>query len=566
MNKDIEIIRHSLAHILAIAVKEMYRDVKLGVGPAIENGFYYDFDFGNTQIALDDLPKIEKKMKEIVNRKLAFEKIDLPKEEAKKVFANENYKLELIEELIDGEITGYKTGDFVDLCKGPHVDNTEEINTDGFTLIRTSGAYWRGSEKNKMLTRIYGVAFANKDELDKYLEMMKEAEKRDHKRLGKELDLFSFHPEAPGSVYWHPKGMILWDSLEKFGQSIRKKYGYIKIKTPQMAKNGLWITSGHWDHYQEDMFVFDVDNETYCLKPMDCPFNIQIFQTKQRSYRDLPIRYTEIGHVMRNEKSGQLNGMFRVREITQDDSHVFLREDQIEEEISNLIKMVQEYYSALNIEPKFFLSTRPDDFMGEIETWNRAEEDLKKVLSQNGIDNYGLKDKDGAFYGPKIDINISDALGRSWQVATIQLDFQLPGKFGCEYVDESGERKVPVMLHAAIFGSFERMIGILIEHYAGALPFWMSPVQIRVVPVGENQIDYAKEVAEKLSSFRVEIDMDSQTIGKKIREAEMQKIPYILVVGEKERGNGTVSVRKRGQQELGEMKIEQLIEQEKLEN
>lgn len=566
MNKDIEIIRHSLAHILAIAVKEMYGDVKLGVGPAIENGFYYDFDFGNTQIALDDLPKIEKKMKEIVNRKLAFEKIDLPKEKAKKVFTNENYKLELIEELADGEISGYKTGDFLDLCKGPHVDNTEEINTDGFTLIRTSGAYWRGSEKNKMLTRIYGVAFANKENLEKYLEMMKEAEKRDHKRLGKELDLFSFHPEAPGSVYWHPKGMILWDSLEKFGQSIRKKYGYIKIKTPQMAKNGLWITSGHWDHYQEDMFVFDVDDETYCLKPMDCPFNIQIFQTKQRSYRDLPIRYTEIGHVMRNEKSGQLNGMFRVREITQDDSHVFLREDQIEEEISNLIKMVQEYYSALNIEPKFFLSTRPDDFMGEIETWNRAEEDLKKVLSQNGIDNYGLKDKDGAFYGPKIDINISDALGRSWQVATIQLDFQLPGKFGCEYVDESGERKVPVMLHAAIFGSFERMIGILIEHYAGALPFWMSPVQIKVVPVGENQIDYAKEVAEKLSSFRVEIDMDSQTIGKKIREAEMQKIPYILVVGEKERGNGTVSVRKRGQQELGEMKIEQLIEQEKLEN
>ncbi|MFA5754867.1 MAG: threonine--tRNA ligase, partial [Candidatus Paceibacterota bacterium] len=347
-----------------------------------------------------------------------------------------------------------------------------------------------------------------------------------------------------------------------FGQNIRKKYGYIKIKTPQLAKNDLWITSGHWDHYKDDMFVFDIENDTYCLKPMDCPFNIQIYQTKQRSYRDLPIRYTEIGRVMRNEKSGELNGLFRVREITQDDSHVFLREDQIEEEISNLIKIVQEYYDALGVEPKFFLSTRPEDFMGEIKVWDRAESDLKSVLSKHNI-NYGLKEGDGAFYGPKIDINIADALGRSWQVATIQLDFQLPQRFNCEYVSENGERKTPVMIHAAVFGSFERMTGILIEHYAGAFPFWLSPVQIEIIPVGESHRKYAKEIAEKLKEYRVKIDEDNETIGKKIRAGEMEKIPYLIVVGDKEIENKTISVRQRGKIDLGEMTIEDFSKIEK---
>ncbi|MDD4409717.1 MAG: threonine--tRNA ligase [Candidatus Pacebacteria bacterium] len=565
MKQDINIVRHSLAHVLAIAVKDIFPIVRLGMGPAIENGFYYDFEtVGDKQITESDLSKIEERMKEIISSNRFFEKMNISRKEAEEIFQKEPYKLELLSELADDEITVYKTGEFYDLCKGPHINSTEEINADAFKLTKIAGAYWRGSEKNKMLVRIYGYAFETKDELDNHLRMIEEAEKRDHKRLGKEMDLFSFHPEAPGSVYWHEKGVILWDCLEKFGQSIRKKYGYIKIKTPQMAKNGLWVTSGHWEHYKEDMFIFNIDDETYCLKPMDCPFNIQIFQTKQRSYRELPIRYTEIGHVMRNEKSGQLNGLFRVREITQDDSHVFLTEDQIEQEISNLIKMIQEYYNALNVEPKFFLSTRPDDFMGEIATWDKAEEDLKRVLAQNGIENYGLKDKDGAFYGPKIDVNISDALGRSWQVATIQLDFQLPGKFNCEYIDESGERRTPVMLHAAIFGSFERMIGILIEHYAGAFPFWLSPVQIRIIPISENFIDYAKEIEKRLKMFRIEIDTDNQTIGKKIRAAEMEKIPYVLVVGEKEKSNNTVSVRKRGQQDLGEMSIEKFIEQEDL--
>jgi len=550
-----EEIRHSLSHILASAVKELFPDAKFGIGPSIDNGFYYDIE---VELKEEDLKKIEKKMKELLKKNIVFEKKEVSKKEAEKLFKGQPYKIELIKEIPDEKVSVYVSGDFVDLCKGPHVKSTKEIDPKSFKLQKLAGAYWRGDEKNQMLTRIYGLAFENENKLEEYLKMLEEAEKRDHKKIGKDLDLFSFHPEAPGCVYWHEKGMILWDCLEKLGQSIRKKYGYIKIKTPQMAKSNLWITSGHWDHYKNEIFIFNVENETYCLKPMDCPFNIQIYQTKQRSYRDLPIRYTEIGHVMRNEKSGELNGLFRVREITQDDSHIFLREDQIEEEISNLIKMIQEYYSALGVEPRFFLSTRPDDFMGEIKTWDKAEEDLKNVLEKHDI-NYGMKEKDGAFYGPKIDIDISDALGRSWQVATIQLDFQLPQKFKCEYVDQNAERKTPVMLHAAIFGSFERMIGILIEHYAGSFPFWMSPVQIRVIPISENYLDYATKIAESLKSYRVEIDESNETIGKKIREGEMEKVPYLLVVGDREKENKTISVRQRGKIDLGEMKIEEFL-------
>ena len=553
MNKE-ENIRHSLSHILAIAIKEKYPQVKLGFGPAIENGFYYDFE--NLKITEEDLKEIEKRMKHLVKQNLTFEKKEISKKEAKEMFKNEPYKLELIEELEN--ISIYKTGDFIDVCAGPHIENTKEINPNSFKLNKVAGAYFKGDEKRPMLTRIYGFAFENKEKLDEYLKILEEAEKRDHKKLGKELDLFSFHPEAPGCVYWHPKGMIIWDILEKFGQKIRKEYEYEKIKTPQIAKNNLWITSGHWDHYKDDMFLVNVEEEIYCLKPMDCPFNIQIFQTKQRSYKDLPIRYTEIGHVMRNEKSGELNGLFRVREITQDDSHVFLREDQVEEEISKLIKMINEYYSALKIEPNFFLSTRPDDFMGEIETWNKAEEDLKNVLKKQNI-NYGLKEKDGAFYGPKIDINIKDALGRSWQVATIQLDFQLPSKFKCEYINEAGEKQTPVMLHAAIFGSFERMIGILTEHYAGNFPFWLAPVQVAIIPVSENHKEYAYKVKEELQGVRVEIRDENETVSKKIRDAAKSKVPYIITVGDKEKQNNTVSVRKRGNEDLGEMSIQDFI-------
>ena len=559
MNQE-EKIRHSLSHILAIAIKEKYPEAKLGIGPAIQNGFYYDFD--NLNISEEDLKEIEKRMKHLVKQNINFEKKEISKNEAKELFKEEPYKLELIKEIPNETVSIYKTGNFIDLCAGPHVNSTNEINPNSFKLQKIAGAYFRGDEKNSMLTRIYGLAFENKEKLDEHLEMLAEAEKRDHKKIGKDLDLFSFHPEAPGCVYWHPKGMIIWNLLENFGQEIRKKYGYQKIKTPQIAKNDLWITSGHWNHYKDDMFIINTENEIYCIKPMDCPFNIQIFQTKQRSYKDLPIRYTEIGHVMRNEKSGELNGLFRVREITQDDSHVFLREDQIEEEISNLIQMIHEYYGALNIEPSFFLSTRPDNFMGEIKTWDKAEEDLKNVLTKHNI-NYGLKEKDGAFYGPKIDINVKDALGRSWQVATIQLDFQLPSKFKCEYIDENGEKKTPVMLHAAIFGSFERMTGILIEHYAGNFPFWLSPVQVSIIPVGETHKDYAYKVKEELKEFRVEVKDEAETVSKKIRESATQKIPYIITVGDKEVENHTISVRKRGNEDLGEMQIQEFINLEK---
>jgi threonyl-tRNA synthetase len=547
--------RHSFAHILALSVKELYPDAKFGTGPDIENGFYYDLET-KTPITDDSLVVIEKRMKEVLKRNIIFDNKLVTKTEAKKIFKDQPYKLEILKDIEGDKVSIYETGDFVDLCAGPHVKTTKELNSDGFKLDKVAGAYFRGDENNPMLTRIYGLAFNTKEELNNYLALKEEAEKRDHRKLGRDLDLFSFHPEAPGCVYWHEKGMILWDCLEEFGQSIRKKYGYIKIKTPQLAKNNLWVTSGHWDHYKNDMFVFDVENETYCLKPMDCPFNIQIYQTKQRSYRDLPIRYTEIGHVMRNEKSGELNGLFRVREITQDDSHVFLREDQVEEEISNLLKMINEYYGALGIEPKFFLSTRPDDFMGEIKTWDKAEEDLKQVLKKQNIV-YGLKEKDGAFYGPKIDINISDALGRSWQVATIQLDFQLPQKFKCEYVDENSERKTPVMIHAAIFGSFERMIGILIEHYAGVFPFWLSPVQIKILPISDKFNDYAEQLKEQLKEYRVKISDEKETISKKIREGEMEKAPYLLVVGEKEKNSNTVSIRQRGKGDIGAKTIEQ---------
>jgi threonyl-tRNA synthetase len=567
--EKLEIQRHSLAHILAAAVQGMFPETKFGIGPAIENGFYYDFDLPRTLIP-EDLPLLEKKMKEIIKQNLPFEREEIRREKALELFekAGQNYKVEILgEEANETEVSVYKTGDFVDLCRGPHMDSTGEIGPDTFKLTKTAAAYWRGDEKNKMLQRVYGVAFENKEALQTYEKQMIEAEKRDHKKLGRELDLFSFHPEAPGSAFWHPRGMIVWNELEKFGKSIRKKYGSVEIQTPQLAKKILWETSGHWDHYQEDMFYFKVEEDIYCLKPMDCPFNIKIYQTKQRSYKELPIRYTEIGRVMRNEKSGQLNGLFRVRSITQDDSHILLMENQIEEEIRTLLKMVKEYFTVFGIQPEFFLSTRPDDFMGEIPTWDKAEKDLKDALAKEGIE-YGLKDKDGAFYGPKIDINIKDAIGRSWQLATIQLDFQLPGRFDMEYIDADGSKKTPVMIHAAIFGSLERFIGILLEHTGGNLPLWISPVQIKLLPVStEKHADYASKISALLEveNVRVEIDDSNESIGKKIREAEKEKVPYMLVLGDKEIEAGAVAVRSKGSRDIVAMKTEEFLEKIKTE-
>ena len=550
---------------MAAAVKELYPDVKFAIGPAIDTGFYYDFDFGDQKIGDQELKEIEKKTKHLIKQNLAFSSATLKIDEALKKAGEEDqpYKKELIEDLKtagETEVSYYTVGNFTDLCKGPHIENTNQIAADGFKLDKVAGAYWKGDEKNKMLTRIYALAFGSREELEKYLKNREEAEKRDHKKLGRELDLFSFHEEAPGFAFWHPKGMVIWKELEKLGQSLRKEHGFEEIKTPVMAKVGMWHTSGHWEHYKDDMFSFDVDGETYCIKPMDCPFNIKIYQTKTRSYRDLPIRYTEIGRVFRNEKSGQLNGLFRVREITQDDSHILLTEDQVKGEISNLLDLIFEYYKIVGLEPKFFLSTRPDDYIGDIKDWDKAEKDLHEALKEKNI-SYGLKEKDGAFYGPKIDVNIEDALGRSWQVATVQLDFQMPGRFNCEYISSDGSAKVPVMIHAAVFGSFERMIGMLTEHYAGAFPTWLSPVQVKILPVGEAHIEFARSLAAKFSEkeIRAEIDDSSETVGNKTRKAVNEKIPYILVVGDKEKESGKLAVRERGSRETKEMELEELI-------
>jgi threonyl-tRNA synthetase len=575
-SNNLETIRHSLSHVLAAAVFELRPDTKFAIGPAIENGFYYDFDFGNEKISEEDLVQIEKKMNHILKQNLKFEKSELSIKDAieKEKKAGQLYKTELIEDLspcakasedkgkAKDKVSYYKLGKFEDLCRGPHIEVSSKIAKGSFKLTKLAGAYWRGDEKNKMLTRVYGVAFATKEKLEEYLKMMEEAEKRDHKKIGKELDLFSFHPEAPGSAFWHPKGMAIWNELETFGKSLRKKHGYLEIQTPILAKNNLWKISGHWDHYKDSMFYFDVEKETYCLKPMDCPFNIKIYQTQQRSYRELPIRYTEIGRILRNEKSGELNGLLRVRHLTQDDSHIFLMKNQVAEEIATLLKMTKEYYSVFGIEPEFFLSTRPENFTGEIKDWDEAEKDLENALKKEKV-NYLIKEQDGAFYGPKIDIDIKDALGRRWQMATIQLDFQLPQKFNLEYVDSDGRKKMPVMIHAAIFGSFERFIGIFIEHSGGTFPVWLSPVQIKIISVGEKHIEYCNKLAEEFreNDIRVEVDDRNETVGNKIRKAAGEKIPYVLVAGDKEIESGKLAVRDRGAREAREIGKKEFIKE-----
>ncbi|MEI8143430.1 MAG: threonine--tRNA ligase [Candidatus Berkelbacteria bacterium] len=563
-------VRHSLSHIMAAAVLEMFPDAKLGIGPAIDNGFYYDFDLSRPLVPAD-LKSLEKKMRELINKNLVFESHIESVEKAIEILkkADQPLKIELVKELVSSEPTFYEMKDaatgetvFADLCAGPHISSTIEIKEIGWKLDKIAGAYWRGDEKKPMLQRIYGLAFSTKEELVKYEEMVAEAAKRDHKKIGRDLDLFSFHPQSPGCPFWHEKGMIFWNALESFGKDIRKKYGYIEIKTPILAKNTLWITSGHWDHYKDGMFTFESGNDVYGLKPMDCPFNILIYKTKPRSYRELPIRYTEIGRVHRKEQSGELNGLLRVQEITQDDSHLFVREDQIGAEIKSLIKMIKEFYSKLTLKPEFFLSTRPEDYMGEISTWDKAEADLRKVLEDEKI-NYVLKEKDGAFYGPKIDVDIKDALGRSWQVATIQLDFQLPGRFDCQYIADTGEQKIPVMIHAAIFGSFERMIGILLEHFGGVLPVWLAPVQAKIIPITDKHVDYAKKIEAELidKNIRVELDDRNESIGKKIREAETQKTPFMLIIGDKEIEAGKVALRQYGEGDKGQVNVDEIIAQ-----
>jgi len=565
-SSKLEILRHSAAHVLAAAVLEMFPEAKFGTGPAIENGFYYDFDLPRTLIP-EDLEILENKMREIIEKNYSFERAEISAEVAKQDFQKlgQDYKLELIEELEKegAKISVYKSGPFVDLCSGPHLDSTGEIKKDAFKLTKISGAYWRADEKNKQMQRIYGVAFLSKKDLDEYLNMLEEAKKRDHRKLGKELDLFSFHDIAPGMPFFHPKGMIIYNELKKFWMESQEEFGYDMVLAPSMLDVSVWKQSGHWDHYKDDMYFIDSkDNERqFALRPMDCPGAIMIYNNSLKSYKDLPIRYAEPGLITRKEKSGQLGGLLRVQQFVQDDAHIFISEDQIEEEIKNVIRLVDKIYKPFGLEYKAYLSTRPDDFMGEASIWEKAEEDLRKILGELYGNDYGLKEKDGAFYGPKIDFQLKDAIGRTWQCATIQLDFQMPLKFGCRYIDNTGKEKTPVLIHRTVMGSFERFMGILIEHYAGAFPTWLSPVQVSILPISEKFADYAKTVRNKLnrSGIRVMIDSSDESLGKRIRQAEIQKTPYILVVGEKEMDSESVAIRKRGVKEQEIMKSEDFI-------
>ena len=581
---QLDILRHSAAHVLAAAVLEMFPEAKFAIGPNIEDGFYYDFDLPRTLIP-EDLALLEEKMRAIIEQDFEFAKSEVDAKEAVKLFkkANQTYKVELIEDLMastssannyslseapvesKGRVTLYKSGHFVDLCRGPHIASTGKIKPDAFKLLKTSGAYWRGSEKNKMLQRIYGAAWESKKDLAAYLNKLEEAAKRDHRKIGKEQDLFSFHDVAPGMPFFHPKGTIIYTLLKNFWVEAQQEFKYENILCPSMLDVAIWKKSGHWDHYKDDMYFIKAgeDEKEYALRPMDCPGAILIYNNSLHSYRELPLRYAEPGLITRKEKSGQLNGLLRVQQFVQDDAHIFLTEEQIEQEVKSVINLVNKMYEPFGMKYKAYLSTRPDDYMGDIKSWEKAESALKNILDEiYGADNYGLKEKDGAFYGPKIDYQLEDAIGRTWQCATIQLDFQMPEKFGCRYIDNEGKEQRPVMIHRTILGSFERFMGILIEHFAGAWPVWLAPEQAWILPISEKHAEYAESVAQKLrnANIRAAVKDESDTIGKKIRAGEQQKIPYLLVVGDKEIAIDSVAVRQRGKRDLGAMPVEKLVE------
>ena len=542
----LEEIRHSTAHILAAAVTQLFPDVKLGIGPVIEDGFYYDFDTKHN-FTLEDLPKIEKVMQDMIKENLKFEKKLITVEIAAKQFKNDPYKLELIKEFEkEGkQLSFYKTGEFIDLCKGQHVDSTKYLGN--FKLLKVSSSYWKGDAKNKAMQRIYGTAFASKKELDEYLFTQEEAKKRDHRILGKELDLFSFHEESPGYPFFHPKGAIIYNELMKFIREEYKKRSYKEVITPLLYDKSLWETSGHWQHYKENMFLLNVYGKEFSLKPMNCPSHCLIYKSKGWSYRELPIRMADFAPLHRNELRGTLGGLTRVNKLSQDDAHIFCTKELLTKEISKVIEFVNYVYKEVfdfNYEIK--VSTRPDNYMGEIETWNEAEKALEDTLKLNKI-KYEIQEGEGAFYGPKIDINIKDALKRSWQLATIQLDFQLPIKFNLSYEGEDGKKHTPIMIHRAILGSLERFIGVLIEHYAGKFPVWLSPVQVSIITVADRHIDYANKLKEELekNNIRVEVDDRTESIGKKVRDNQMQKIPYIITIGDKEIQSNELAIRTR---------------------
>jgi len=567
---NIETKRHSLAHLMAAAVKEMWPQAKLAIGPAIDNGFYYDIDFEGVSISDAQLKEIEKKMAHLAKQNLEFTRAEKNIDEALAWAKAEHdpYKEEIISDLKDkGEsaVSFYTVGRFTDLCRGPHVENTKEIKPNSFKLEKLAGAYWRGDEKNKMLTRIYGLAFDTKEELDEYLKMMAEAEKRDHRKLGKELDLFMNHELAPGMPFFLPKGMILLQELLKFIRSHSYGEGYREVRTPQILNAELWKISGHWDHYQEDMFCLHhvEDNVDLGVKPMNCPAHMLVFKRDLHSYKELPLRLAETTTLYRNEKSGTLHGLTRVRSLSQDDSHIFARPDQILAEISTLLDKIKMIYQVFDLQiDEIHLSTRPEHFLGEKAVWDEAEANLKQALEEAKLE-YRINEGDGAFYGPKIDVKVKDAIGRQWQLATIQLDFQLPLRFELKYTDADGSAKTPVVIHRALLGSMERFLGVIIEHYAGAFPLWLSPVQVKLISVAETHIPACRQLAGELKTagIRVEIDENNETVGNKIRKAVNEKVPYMLVIGDKEAEAANLAVRDRGAQETREISREDFIQE-----
>lgn len=555
------VLRHTASHILAQAVKRLYPDVKLAIGPAIENGFYYDFD-ADFSFTPEMLSKIEKEMEKIVKENLELERFELSREEAIKLMKekNEDYKIELIEDLPeDAIISFYKQGDFVDLCAGPHVPSTKEVKA--LKLLSIAGAYWRGNEKNKMLQRIYGTAFTKKSELEEYIHMLEEAKKRDHRKLGKELELFIIPEEGPGFPLFLPRGMELKNKLLEYWREVHRRAGYVEVETPIILNRKLWETSGHWYHYKENMYTVLIDEQDFAIKPMNCPGGMLAYRTKIHSYRDFPMRVAELGRVHRHELSGALHGLMRVRAFTQDDAHIFMLPEQIKEEIMGVAKLIDEVYKTFGFKYHVELSTRPEDSMGTDEEWEIAENGLREALDGLGLD-YVVNEGDGAFYGPKIDFHLQDCIGRTWQCGTIQLDMQLPQRFDLTYIGKDGEKHRPVMVHRVAFGSIERFIGILIEHFAGRFPLWLAPVQVKVLPISDKYMEYAAKVKNILfeKGIRVEIDDRAEKIGYKIREAQLQKVPYMLVLGEKEMNENTIAVRSRNEGDLGAMNLDDFIQ------
>ncbi|EFK38356.1 MULTISPECIES: threonine--tRNA ligase [Peptoniphilus] len=556
-----KILWHSASHLMAYAIETLYPNTKFAIGPAIDSGFYYDMDLDHRFVE-EDFQAIEKKMIELAREDLKIVRVDITRDAAIKYFKEkgQDYKVELIEDLAEDEpITLYQMGEFTDLCRGPHLESTKKIKA--VKLLSTAGAYWRGDSNNKMLQRIYGIAFDKKKKLDEYIEKREEAEKRDHRKLGRELDLFSMHEEGPGFPFFHPNGMIIRNNLLSWWKNVLQERGYGEILTPVILNEDLWHRSGHWDHYKENMYFTEIDEEGYAVKPMNCPGSTLIYSTTPHSYRDLPLRYAEFGLVHRHELSGALHGLFRVRSFTQDDAHIYCLPNQIKSEVFEIIDLANLLYDTFGFKYSVELSTRPDDYMGDLESWNEAEKALKEALEEKGMP-YTINEGDGAFYGPKIDYHLEDAIGRTWQCGTIQLDFQLPQNFELTYVAEDGSKKRPVMLHRALFGSVERFMGILIEHFAGKFPLWLSPVQVEIIPVSEKFKPYAGEVFDQLkkAGIRVKIDERAEKVGYKIREAQLKKVNYMLVIGEKETASHKLSVRKRSGEEVKDVEVSKFIE------